>query len=56
MEENKHRRQYDKEFKLEVVRLVMGGNRRASEVVWDLVIEANILHKWKREYKEGILR
>jgi transposase len=54
MEESKHRRQYDKEFKREAVRLVVEGNRRASEVARDLGIEANMLHRWKKEYEEGI--
>ena len=54
MEENKQRRQYDKKFKREAAGLVVEGNRRASEVARDPGIEANMLHRWKREYAEGI--
>jgi transposase len=51
MEEGKQRRQYDKEFKKEAVRLVVEGKRRTTEVARDLGIEVNILHRWKREYE-----
>ncbi|HGJ67465.1 TPA: hypothetical protein ENS27_19055 [bacterium] len=44
MEENKHRREYDKEFKREAVRLVVEGKRRASEVARNPRIDANMLH------------
>jgi len=49
MEEKKERRQYDKEFKEEAVRLVVEGKRRTSEVARDLGIESNMLHRWKKE-------
>ena len=48
----KERRQYEKEFKREAVRLVVEGKRRAAEVARDLGIGANMLHRWKRELGE----
>jgi len=50
MEERvKSKRHFDKEFKQEAVRLVEEGHRRISDVARDLGIEANMLHRWKRE-------
>jgi|SRR5712671_4447913 len=46
------RRQYDKEFKREAVRLVVEGKRRASEVARDLGIGANLLHRWMKNLEE----
>ena len=50
MGEVKNRRVYDKQFKLDAVGLTTNGGRRVSEVARDLGIEANMLHRWKREY------
>ncbi len=44
------RRQYDREFKLEAVRLVTEGGRRVSEVARDLGIHENLLYNWRRKY------
>ena len=46
------RRRFDKEFKQEVVRLVLEGGRQVSEVTRDLDIHPNVRHRWKREYLE----
>ena len=46
------RRQYDKEFKREAVRLVVEGKRRITEVARDLGIRSNMLHRWKRKLEE----
>jgi len=45
----KSKRHFDKEFKQEAVRLVEAGHRKTSDVARDLGIEANMLHRWKRE-------
>ena len=47
------RRNYDKEFKLEAVRLVTEEGRRVAEVARSLGINANLLHLWKKKYAEN---
>ena len=47
------RRQYDKEFKREAVRLVVEGKRRVTEVARDLGIGVNMLHRWKKQLDES---
>ena len=44
------RRKYDREFKLEAVRLVTEGGRRVSEVARDLGIHENLLYNWRQKY------
>ena len=46
------RRKYDREFKIEAVRLVTEGNRKATEVARDLGINANQLYLWKKKLAE----
>ena len=46
------RRKYDREFKLEAVRLVTKGGRSVSEVSRNLGVHENLLYKWKRQYLE----
>ena len=54
MEEKKERRNFDRVFKEEVVRLVTEGGRAVSEVAKDLDIHPNVIHRWKRMYlQEG---
>jgi transposase len=53
MTEKKGKRRFTKEFKEDAVRLVVEGGRNASEVAQDLGIEANMLHRWKREMRAG---
>lgn len=52
MTEQKRKRQFTKEFKEDAVRLVVEGGRTVSEVARDLGIEANMLHRWKREMRD----
>jgi transposase len=49
------RRKFDKEFKLEAVRLVVEEGRPVAEVARNLGIHENLLHVWKRRYKEDML-
>lgn len=49
------RRRFDKEFKLEAVRLVVEEGRPVAEVSRGLGIHENLLHVWKRRYKEDML-
>ena len=48
------RRRFDKEFKLEAVRLVVEEDRPVAEVSRGLGIHENLLHVWKRRYKEDM--
>ena len=52
MEKSNGRRKYDREFKEEAVRLVTEGQRPVTEVARGLGIHENLLHRWKRKYKE----
>jgi transposase len=44
------RRKYDREFKLEAVRLVTQGGRPVVEVARDLGIHENLLYNWRQKY------
>ncbi len=46
---------FDKEFKLEAVRLVVEEGRPVAEVSRCLGIHENLLHVWKRRYKEDMI-
>jgi transposase len=43
------RRRYDRQFKVEAVRLVTDGGKRATEVARDLGIHVNLIYNWKKE-------
>ena len=49
------RRKFDREFKIETVRLLTKGGRKVSDVARDLDIHENVLHKWKQQYQEDSL-
>jgi len=49
METEKRRKSYEQQFKIDAVSLVVNGGRCVADVARDLGIEANILHRWKRE-------
>ncbi len=46
------RRKYDREFKIEAVRLVTEDGRPVAEVARNLGIHENLIHNWKRKYIE----
>lgn len=48
---NKARRKYDKEFKMMAVNLCLSG-KTPSEVANDLGIRAELVSRWKREFKQ----
>ncbi len=50
MEEQRTRRQYTREFKMEAVELLINGNRKAVEVARHLGIRVELLYRWKNEY------
>ena len=49
--EKKEKKQYDKEFKLNAVKLTMESGSSTASVARDLGIESNTLYNWKREYR-----
>ena len=46
------RRRYDRQFKLEAVRLVTQGGKRATEVARDLGIHVNLIYYWQKQLSE----
>jgi len=46
---SKKRRQFDRAFKLEAVRLVVEDGRTAASVARDLGIAENLLYRWKQQ-------
>ena len=51
MNEKKRRRKYDREFKIDCVRLADERGNVAA-VAKDLGVNVNVLHRWKRELTE----
>ncbi len=51
MNEKKRRRKYDREFKIDCVRLADERGNVAA-VAKDLGVNINVLHRWKRELAE----
>ena len=47
----KKRTVYPKEFKLEAVRLVLEKGMTAAQVARDLGISAELIYRWKKEFK-----
>jgi len=50
------RRKYDRQFKVDAVRLLEASGKTAKAVALDLGIKADMLSRWKRELKEDNLR
>ena len=48
---SKNRRQFDRAFKLEAIRLITDGGRTAASVARDLGISANLLYRWKEQFQ-----
>ncbi|MBN4056945.1 transposase [bacterium AH-315-J21] len=46
---SKKRRQFDRAFKIEAVRLVVEDGRTAASVARDLGIAENLLYRWKQQ-------
>ena len=46
------RRKYDRQFKIEAVRLVTEEGRRATEVARNLGIHVNLIYLWKKQLAE----
>jgi len=52
MGENRGRRSFDREFKLEVVRQVIDKSRSIAEVSRSIGVHANTIHNWKKQFTE----
>ena len=52
MEGDRKRKTYDKEFKLDAVRLIVEEGRSVASVARDLGVNENSLHHWKKKYAE----
>ena len=48
----KRKRKYDKEFKIEAVRLASKGDRSTAEIARDLGIHPNLIYNWKERLAE----
>jgi len=48
----KRKRKYDKEFKIEAVRLATKGDRSTAEIARDLGIHPNLIYNWKERLAE----
>ena len=46
------RRKYDRQFKIETVRLVTEGGRKAVDVARDLGLHVNLIYLWKKQFTE----
>ena len=49
---SKKRRQFDRAFKVEAVRLVTEEGRPVAAVARDLGIGENLLHRWKQQFTD----
>ena len=47
-----HRRKYDKEFKIQAVKLLLESGKTTNEIADNLGINSVNLTRWKREYRE----
>lgn len=52
MEGTRRYRKFDRDFKLEAVRLVTEGGRGVAEVARSLDIHENLLRRWKSQFSE----
>jgi transposase len=50
----KGKRYYDREFKYEAIRLMAEGKRSVGDIARDLDIHPNLLHQWRRKYREDM--
>lgn len=46
------RRRFDREFKIEAVKLAARGDKKSSQVARDLGISENVLSRWKRQLSD----
>jgi len=46
------KRVFDKEFKINTVRLILNKSKKVAELSRELGINANTLHAWKNQYEQ----
>ena len=51
---SRERRKFDREFKIETVRLITERGMSLAQVARDLDIHENVLRKWKNQYLEDV--
>jgi len=49
---SKHRKQYDREFKLRLVNQIISGQKTPNELGAELNIDHCIISRWKREFED----
>jgi transposase-like protein len=49
----KNRRKFDRQFKVDAVRLLAESGKPVTEVARDLGVRDTVLHRWKRELAPG---
>jgi transposase len=55
-QEQKHRRHFDREFKLDAVKLANNGSRPLAAVARELGIRPDLLRRWKVEFEKHAAR
>ena len=51
--EKRKMKRFDKDFKIQAVKMVTEGGQKASEVARGLGIHANVLYSWKKKYADN---
>jgi len=46
------RRRYDREFKIEAVKLATRGDKPVAQIARELGISENVLHNWKSQFRD----
>jgi transposase len=50
--EKRPRKSYTREYKLNAVRLTIGGDASVAQMARDLGLNKNTLHNWRRQYRQ----
>lgn len=52
MEEKRSRKRYDRQFKVDAVRLIVEGGQGVAAISRDLGVSSTQLHRWRKELEE----
>ena len=47
-----NRTKYDREFKINIVKMVLKGNKTMREIAKDMGVDYSTLSKWQRDYNQ----